>query len=646
MGELNVRAATNPDELKVFVRQLLAEVRALEKMIDLGWFEIDTIRIGAEQEMCLIDKYLKPAMKALPILQKAEDHPLFTSELLQFNLEVNMDPLEFKGKCFSKMEKALRKTLDEVRVLANSEDCELILAGILPTIRKSDVQMESLTPFERYKVLMSAITAIRGTDYELKIDGIDELSIKQDSPLLEGCNTGFQIHLQIKPDEFVGMYNIAQAITGPTLALATNSPILFGKRLWHESRIALFQQSIDVRKSSSHLRDSHARVTFGTDWIHNSVADIYKEDIARYRVLLHTELSDDPFETIAKGEIPDLKALTVHNSTVYRWNRPCYGIGGGKPHLRIENRILPAGPTVLDEIATAMFWLGLMQGMFLEYPDVRQLMDFDDAKTNFLEAARGGLYSKMTWFNKKKYNTIDLIKEELLPLARKGLAHRKVNQADIDRYLGVLEVRLEEGVTGSQWYFDNWARLAKNGTKEEVITALVASTVKNQKLGHSISEWHPAEFSDIEAWHPTSLLVEEVMTTDLFTVRADDILELVSEMMDWRKLRYLPVEDDDGKLIGLVTARLMLRHLGKGGDPKESVVRDIMISNPLTIHPEASISAALDMMKKHGLGSLPVLKNEHLVGIITEQNFLSITSGLLSRLEEARLNEQEKKADA
>lgn len=640
MGELNVKAANNPEDLKVFVRQLLSEVRAVEKMIDLGWFEIDTIRIGAEQEMCLIDKYLKPANKALTILQKGNDHPLFTSELLQFNLEVNMEPLEFKGKCFSNMEKNLRKTLDEVREIANSEDCEIILAGILPTIRKSDVQMHALTPYERYKVLMNAITAIRGKDYELKIDGIDELSIKQDSPLLEGCNTGFQIHLQIKPEEFVSMYNIAQAITGPTLAAATNSPILFGKRLWHESRIALFQQSIDVRKSGSHLREAHARVTFGTDWIHNSVADIYKEDISRYRVILHSESDEDPMAVIERGEIPKLGALQVHNGTVYRWNRPCYGIGGGKPHLRIENRILPAGPTVLDEIANSVFWLGLMEGMHKQYPDVRPLMDFDDARRNFLAAARGGLYTKMVWFDKKKYSSLDLIREELIPLAREGLAQRKVNAKDVDKYLGVLEERLDKGTTGSQWYFDNWARLSKEATKEEVITALVASTVKNQKIGHSISDWTPAELSDIEAWHPTSLLVEEVMTTDLYTVRESDILELVAEMMDWRKLRYLPVEDDDGKLVGLVTSRLLLRHLGKGGNPKESVVSDIMIKNPVTIHPEASITEALDTMRNKGLGSMPVVQEQQLVGIITEQNFLNISAGLLKRLEESRIKEE------
>ena len=355
MGEESVRLAssTSKAEMQNFVKRLLQDVQAFEYMLEHQWFEDDIIRIGAEQEMCLMNKYYKPACTAMNILE--EFHPEWlTTELAQFNLEINLSPQVFDGAAFERMETELRERLAAVASVAAKHNTRILLTGIMPSLRKFDLHIDKLTPKERYFALMEALKAMRGSDYELHIAGIDELIIRHDSPLLEACNTSFQVHLQVKPNDFVKMYNIAQAVAGPTLAICANSPLLFGKRLWHESRIALFQQSIDNRKSRDHLRDQSPRVTFGRDWLDKSILEIFKEDITRFRIILGSDIEENSLETISRELAPKLKALQVHNGTVYRWNRPCYGISpNGKPHIRIENRVLGAGPTVIDEIANS-----------------------------------------------------------------------------------------------------------------------------------------------------------------------------------------------------------------------------------------------------------------------------------------------------
>ena len=235
-----------------------------------------------------------------------------------------------------------------------------------------------------------------GKEYELRIQGMDELLMKFDTPMLEGCNTGFQVHLQTKPSEFVSKYNVALAISAPVLASAVNSAVFLGKRLWAETRIALFHQSVDTRGVGDHLRDSSPRVTFGNSWIKDSILDIYKDDISRYRVLLSSDIEEDVQAMMDKGIPPELMALKVHNGTVYRWNRACYGVGG-KPHLRIENRVLPSGPTVIDEMANTAFWLGLLNGFEDEHSDITKELDFDDARLNFFAASKMGLDTNFEW---------------------------------------------------------------------------------------------------------------------------------------------------------------------------------------------------------------------------------------------------------
>lgn len=637
MGDLNVKSVRTQQEQQRFMQFLLKDIQALERMLRDDWFETDIIRIGAEQEMCIVDKFWKPLHANLEAL-KIINNDSFTSELANFNLEANLSPQPFNGNALADMHKELKVTLDTAQKKIEKEmGATILLSGILPTIRKSDVEIANITPLDRYRALMDGLKALRGAAFELRINGTDELNLKQDTAMLEACNTSFQVHLQVTPDTFVQRYNYAQALAGPTMAIAVNSPLLFGRRLWKETRIALFQQSIDIRTFNDHLRDRSPRVTFGSDWLKKSIMEIYREDIARFQVLLTTDVDEDVFQKMSEGITPKLRALNIHNSTVYRWNRPCYGISpNGKPHLRIENRILPAGPSLPDAMANAAFWIGLMNGMEDEYPDISKVMDFSDAKSNFFAAARFGLDTQLTWVNGKKISPAKLIQEELLPIAKNGLEKAKIKSSDIDYYLNIIKERAKSGQTGSTWILNSYSKIAKQGiVRDEIISAITSSIYEQQHQGKPIHEWELACADKME-YEPTSLLVEEFMQTDLITVQEDDILDLAASLMDWREIRYVAVEDKKGKLVGLITMRMLLRCYNQreaesASQPLPSI-KSVMVPAPITVKPDDTIIKAMEIMQDKDIGCLPVMKNGNLIGMITEVEFLAVSGNLIKRL--------------
>ncbi|MFZ1496440.1 MAG: CBS domain-containing protein, partial [Saprospiraceae bacterium] len=624
-----------------FMWHLLNDVQALEYMLNNDWFESDVIRIGAEQEMCLVDnETFKPATINLQVLELMKEHEWCGTELAKFNLETNLSPRVFKGKCLSEMEEENTRYLSIIRNVLNQFNSSIILTGILPTLRKYDLELTNLTPKDRYFALMESINnQLFGNAYELRLTGIDELLVKHDSPLLEACNTSFQVHLQVAPKDFARLYNISQTLAAPVLGISANSPIVFGRRLWHETRIALFQQALDTRTTHDHMRERSPRVHFGKTWLKDSILEIYKEDIARFRVLLGGEIEENSIEAIRSGRSPKLKALQIHNSTVYRWNRPCYGISeNGKPHLRIENRVLPAGPTVVDEMANAAFWLGCMVGMGEEYKDITKHISYADIRDNFGKAARYGIDSTFTWLKDKKIGAKELVWKELLPIARAGLEKQKVDKKDIDKYLGIIEERAEAHTNGARWMLRAFTKLKDEVGLEEANTVMTSAIVFNQSKGIPVHKWKLPEPTDLESYTPSKLKVEEFMETDLFTVQKDDLVELVAELMDWRKIRYMPVEDSKGNLVGLVTSRLLLRHFTRhdvdgGQQPKQATVKDLMIAKPYTTSPDATIMEAMNIMREKKIGCLPVVQGKELVGVITEMDFLRITGRLMDRLE-------------
>ena len=637
MEEKKIDSRKNASEMQLFMQHLLADVQALETMLKGDWFEKDIIRIGAEQEMVLIDKKtLKPAPIAMEVLDRLKQYPWVDTELARFNLEINLSPLEFTKNCFQQMEQENRQYLSIIQKELEHFHADLVLTGILPTLRKFDLEMHNLTPKPRYKDLLDAMhSQLIGNSFELRLMGIDELLVKHDSPLLEACNTSFQVHLQVTPSNFVKLYNIAQVLAAPVMAISANSPIVFGQRLWHENRIAIFQQAVDIRTTHQHMRQRSPRVTFGSGWLEKSVLEIHKEDIARFRVLLAGAIQENSLEALGKGITPKLGALQLHNSTVYRWNRPCYGISpNGQPHLRIENRILPAGPTVVDEYANAAFWLGLMVGMEEEVADITKHISWEDVRDNFGKAARFGIDSKFTWFKDQKITACDLVLKHLLPIARKGLLKQKIAKKDINKYLSIIEARATKHMNGARWALRSFTKLKKETNKDEALSVLTACMLKNQHKGKPVHTWDLPKLSDLKDYQPAHLKVEEIMETDLFTVRQEDIIEFVAEMMDWKSIRYVPVEDTKGNLIGLVTSRILLKQFTKRQRLKEQkviTVQEVMKKNPITISPETSVLEAIKIMKNKKIGCLLVVNGKELSGVVTESNFLSLAGRLIER---------------
>jgi len=639
MGEQNVNKLNSKEELQLFVKHLLNDVKALETMLADDWFETDIMRIGAEQEMFMVDdKYFKPALIAVEVLEEMKEFDWVGTELAKFNLETNLSPREFVGDCFSLMEKENNDQLGVIKEHLKKYGAKIVLTGILPTLNKFDLKLTNLTPKDRYYALMEAFNdMLIASAYELRLQGIDELLVKHDSPLLEACNTSFQVHMQTTPKNFVKHYNIAQTLAAPIIALGANSPIVFGRRLWHESRIALFQQALDTRTSTEHMRDRSPRVSFGKGWLRKSILEIYKEDISRFRVIMTGDKYDDSMAMVARGEVPKLQALQIHNSTVYRWNRPCYGISdNGKPHLRIENRVIPSGPTVLDEIANAALWLGCMAGLDDTQKDITKNISFEDVRDNFGKAAQFGIDTKFTWLKDKKITPTELALQELIPLAEHGLKLKGVNQDDITRYMDVIKGRAEKHMTGARWQLRAFTSFIKHVTRDEAMVVLTQSIIKNQEQEIPIHKWKAPRLQDLEEYRPGALKVEEFMETDLFTVQKDDIVELVAEMMDWRKIRYMPVEDKKGNIVGLVTSRLLLRHFSNRKITNNNdvvTVGDVMITEPEVISPDATIAEALELMRTKKIGCLPVVYKHELVGVITEMDFLRISSRLIDRIE-------------
>ena len=631
MGVQDIAPDLAGENHRQFMRRLLSDLRALETMLEGGLIQSKVRRIGAEQEMFLVDDGGWPVPKSMEILRTLDDRR-FTTELGLFNLEANVDPLTFGSDCLTKMETQLQDLIGKAREAARACGAEIVLTGILPTIRKSDLGLENMTPLPRYQTLNLAMTKLRGGPYEFRIKGMDELLVKHDNVMLESCNTSFQVHFQAGPEEFASLYNIAQVAAAPVLAAATNSPILFGQRLWRETRIALFEQSVDTRFPTDHMRKRPSRVSFGRGWVRSSVLELFKEDISRYRTLIGTATDEDPFETLRSGAVPELKALRLHNGTIYRWNRACYGITEGKPHLRIENRILPAGPTPLDEVANAAFWFGLISALLEEHPDIGRAIEFDDAESNFLQAARGGLSAQFTWFGGRPVPARDLILEELLPLARAGLTRGKIDGADIDRYLGVIDERVRSGQTGSQWLLQSFSGMKRQGTAGERLGALTKATIANQQRGDPVHRWPLARLDEAGGWKYHCLRVEQFMITDFSTVHEDDPIDLVAHLMDWEKVRHVPVEDHEHHLVGLVSYRALLRLFARGelgGERSLTPVSEIMKREPITVAPETGSLVAIELMEQKRIACLPVVKSGRLVGVITEREFMDIAAQLL-----------------
>lgn len=633
MGVQTVNTVDGGEGDRLAMQRVLRDLDALERMLEEDLFETDRRRIGCEQELFLIDDKLQPAAVATDVLEIIDD-PRVVPELARFNLEYNCDPVEIGSDCLRSLESQLSNIYSKVDNACRAVGARATMAGICPTVDLSHLTKQNIMPHPRYHVLDEALRRLRGDDYELRIDGADELTVRHPSVMLESVNTSFQVHYQTTPSEFAAAYNVALGVAAPVLASSVYSPILFGKRLWNETRIAIFQQVVDTRSEGAGLRDFLGRVRFGESWVNSSVLEVLRSDLARFRQILHATSDNlpDPMKELDAGRVPKLSAWQAFNSTVYRWMRPCFGVTDGKPHLRIENRVLPSGPTIADEVANAAFWIGLMAEGPYVWSDLSKQLEFRDARGNFLRAARDGLAAQMIWINGEEHPIGDLIVQEFLPVARKGLARCGIDADDIVRNIGIIEDRVTSRKTGAKWMLRTVAQMRGSGTRRSRLTGLARAMLQNQDSGQPVHTWEEADISFDEPPVHEFARVAQCMTTDLFTVGEHDCIDLVASIMDWEHVRHIPVEDSQHRLIGIVSYRKLLRMLAKRHSDRDThliAVSEIMVRNPMTVTPDTPTLKAIRIMREHRVACLPVVENDRLVGIISDRDYTEIARTLL-----------------
>ena len=628
MGSHAVTAIKTQKNRKDFVHHLLNDIEALEYMIKNDLFENGIQRVGVEQELCIVDKDYRPSTNALEILNKINDIH-YTTELALFNLEINLDPCELKDTCFSDIEKQLIALLEKgYKVAAETDNNKIILTGILPTLRKKDLIFKNVTPFKRYKTLNKVLKKIRGDDFKLHILGIDELILKHESILFEACNTSFQVHLQVSPEDIIDKYNWSQAIAGPMLSIMTNSPILLGKELWSETRIALFQQSIDLRNVSHISREQKPRVSFGNSWVKDSILELFTDDISRYPPLVFSKFEENSIESVKKGIMPKLKALNLHNGTLYKWNRLCYGVHENTAHLRIENRYIPSGPSVKDEIANALLWVGVMQGMPKKYQKIWKKMSFYDARGNFINAARTGINTYFNWFD-KGISAKKLLENILIPMAKEGLLKSKINESEINYYLGIIQKRIDTSTTGSKWIIRNKRKLREKVSKYESNVILTEHIYRNQISNKVISEWNSVDFYENKSDKKYNKLYK-IMSTSIFVVHENDLIKLALKIMEWKQINHIPVVNKRNKIVGVIEKKQLDELDFSSKKVLNMVAKNIMNKDFDVAHPEMSYKKSKELIINTKNTCVAVITEDKLVGIFTKSD--------LERIEKIKKN--------
>ena len=375
-------------------------------------------------------------------------------------------------------------------------------------------------------------------------------------------------------------------------------------------------------------RGTQPRVHFGNEWI-ESIVDVFRDDISRFSVVLTSDYEEDPVAMVKAGVMPKLKALMLHNGTVYRWNRPCYGVKDNIPHLRIENRVLPSGPSVIDEVANSAFYFGLMSGMSQKVDDISKLLRFSHARNNFLQACRTGLECHFNWINGESVSASRLIKDELLPIAENGLKTAGLDKDDIQRYLTTIEKRVDNKQTGAMWAIRSITEMNKDLHPDEKVRAVVAEMHDQQAVDRPIHEWPLAKPEKRTDWRAGFMLVGQFMTTKLLTVRPDDSMDLAASIMDWKRVRHVPVENDEGELVGLVSHRSILKKIVDGDDHKATAIKEIMDVNPIFAEPKTTTVEAIQIMRDQRISCIPVVDKGKLAGVITEFDLIKIASHVL-----------------
>jgi hypothetical protein len=451
-------------------------------------FESDPAQVGIEIELNLVDGRGEPSMRNALVLDAIAD-PAWATELGQFNIEINVPPRPLDGDSLWGLEQEIRANLNRADASARGTGSGLVMVGILPTLQEEHMHEGTISANERYRVLNEQIFAARGEDMRIEIEGADRLLTHAGSITPEAACTSVQLHVQVSPEAFANYWNAAQAIAGVQVAVGANSPFLFGRQLWHETRITLFEQATDTRPDELKQQGVRPRVWFGERWI-TSVFDLFEENIRYFPALLPLCEDEEPAAVLDAGSCPQLAEMSLHNGTVYRWNRPVYAVVGGLPHLRVENRVLPAGPTVADVVANAAFYYGLLRALAESQRPIWTQLSFATAEENLHDAARHGMDAKLYWPGLGEAPAAELVLRRLLPMAREGLAAWGVADACADRLMDIIEQRCLSGQTGASWQIAMAREFGRDGAdREEAMRLMTERYIEHMHTNEPVHTW-------------------------------------------------------------------------------------------------------------------------------------------------------------
>lgn len=474
-----------------FAARLAEQLAALEVVLARPHFGVGTPTLGAELEVSLVDDTGRPLGINRTLLRETLDSRV-SLEIDRFNLELNTCPIAFAGRPFAALGHELASGLTELARVAASHGGRVATIGILPTLAADDLDARALTDSCRYRALAAGLKALRHRPFRLEIDGDEPLALDADEVTMQGANTSFQVHLRVAPADFARVYNAAQIAIAPALAVAGNSPIFLGHRLWDETRIALFRQSVDERAGAAPDDWRPARVSFGHGWARHGAHELFAESVAFHPTLLPVTGDEDALALARSGGVPRLDELRLHHGTVWRWNRAVYDHAAGG-HLRIELRALPSGPTVPDMLANAAFLLGLTLDLAPEIDRLANRLAFGHARRSFYQAARRGLAAELLWPTRQglspRVRTVPDLLPELLVRARNGLVGGGVDSAEADDRLAVIAERAARGATGARWQRHALARLGRTRPRAEALQAMLERYLDLAATEAPVHEW-------------------------------------------------------------------------------------------------------------------------------------------------------------
>jgi hypothetical protein len=465
----------SPEDFAQARDRLLRETRLLSDWLEARRFSEEGFVAGFELEAWLIDRNFLPAPINDTYLDRLAS-PLVVPELARFNVELNGPPQPLSGKALSLIHSGLDATWRSCLDTANELGAWLLLIGILPTVTENDLSLANMTPVNRFFALNQQVLSERhGRPLHIHIAGRERLELLHRDVMLEAATTGFQLHLMVPAALFPRYYNASVIAAAPLVAASANSPFLFGRSLWEETRIPLFEQAVELGGYAGLDHSAMRRVTFGSGYIKHSALEPFAENLEHFPVLLPTQLD---------AAVESFPHLQLHNGTIWRWIRPLVGFGqDGTPHLRIEQRVMASGPTIVDQLANAALYYGLAHYLadLREAPE--SMLSFEQARENFYTAATHGFEARLTWLDGRGRPAAELLLEEVIPRAREGFERMGLDAGDRDVYFDILNARVRTRQTGAAW---QRAFVERHGRD---FNELTAAYLHHQRRGNPVHEW-------------------------------------------------------------------------------------------------------------------------------------------------------------